>query len=869
MGNQTFESGKTPHDSGSQNKLLRRILENFQRLFSRKSSFAVRRQAFFVCLAVLMLAGVLCLSLLTLALFPFTPSIADLQGAKFDKPSILISVDGKRLATYRQFNREWVPLSRISPQTVQALIATEDHRFYQHHGVDFYRLGGALLHTLGGNLQGGSTLTQQLARNLYPNEIGRSVSIVRKIKETITAIKIEHAFSKKEILETYLNTVPFLYNAFGIEMAARTYFDKSANKLTIGEGAMLIGMLKGTSYYNPVFNLERATARRNVVLSQMVKRGVLSPAAYEAAKRRPIDLDFERQQEARGIAPHFAEHVRKWLVTWADRNNYNIYTDGLKIYTTIDSRLQSAAVQAVRRRTLALQAVADVEWAQESQRLLSTSTAPYVAAQPRTRPFAYFWASREALDEAFIRESAAYRNAVAGGEEASAALSRLRHDSAFMERLRTAKTRLEAGLVALDPTSGDIKAWVGSRDFNLDQYDHVARAQRQPGSTFKPFVYGAAIEQGMSPEKNFVDKIVDYRAADGEVWRPQDISAPTGQTMSARQALIMSKNTVTAQVMQEVGPAKVSAFARRAGVRQSRLAEVPSLALGTSPTTLLEMAVGYGTIANSGRYQPPVMVTRVENDKGRVLVEFSSEGRQELPRSTAETLTDMMRGVIDEGTGQAIRTQFGIHSDVAGKTGTTQDNTDGWFMMMHPRLVVGAWVGFNDARVTMRSTYWGQGAHNALPVVGDFFQQATVGKMIDIDARFPRARDALPGSAIWGPPLDWIEGLFHARPAPSSSRAAPAPRYERSQKRSEEYLEEPAAPPSDSRPMQRSEERLPDQVPPAEPPPSQRPRRSGDRIAPPTEFEKAIEEGREVISETERQLKKVTDVVDAVGRLFN
>jgi len=845
----------------AQRSKVRKLADCFKRLLSAQTTTAVRRRAFFECLAILAITGLIALIILTLALIPFTPSIADLQKAKSEKPSVLISVDGKRLATYKQFNREWVPLSRISPHTVQALIATEDHRFYQHNGVDFYRLGGALLSTLGGNLQGGSTLTQQLARNLYPEEIGRSVSVVRKIKETITALKIEHAFTKKEILETYLNTVPFLYNAFGIEMAARTYFDKPAGKLSIGESATLIGMLKGTSYYNPVFNMERAIARRNVVLSQMVKRGVLSEAAFNTLKRRPIALDFERQQEGRGIAPHFAEHVRKWLVTWADRNDYNIYTDGLKIYTTIDSRLQAAAVQAVRRRANALQSVADVEWAQASQRLLSTSTTPYAAMHQRIKPFAHFWTSNEALVLTFVRESATYRNAVAAGEDPAATLERLQQDAVFMDRLRAAKSRLETGFVALDPTSGDIKAWVGSRDFTLDQYDHVARAQRQPGSTFKPFVYGAAIEGGMSPDKSFIDQVITYRGADGVVWRPQDISAPSGQSMTAAQALIASKNTVTAQIMQEVGPKKVAQFAQRAGVRQSRLAEVPSLALGTSPTTLLEMATAYGTIANSGTYLPPVMVTRIEDASGKVLVEFSSTGKQEISRSTAEDLIDMMRGVIDEGTGQMLRTRFGIRADIAGKTGTTQDNADGWFIMMHPRLVAGAWVGFNDARVTMRSTYWGQGAHTALPVVGDFFQQAVAGRMIDVDVRFPRARDAWPGASIWGPSLDWVERLFDTTPTPQRAPiAVPVPNFERSQERTEEAPNAPLDEPTDNRSMERAEERTLEEAP--------RERGPG-RIAPPTEFEKSIEQGRETINETERQWEKVTDVVNAVGRLLN
>ena len=726
----------------------------------------------------LLLAGVTVLTLYVLMLIPLTPSIADLRKAKIERPSVLISVDGRQLASFKRFNREWVPLSGIAPSVVRALIATEDNRFYAHHGVDFYRLGGAALRTLGGHVQGGSTITQQLARNLYPEEIGRSRSLGRKIRETITAFKIEHAYTKDEILETYLNTVPFLYNAFGIEMAARTYFDKSAATLTVAESATLIGMLKGASYYNPVFNAERATERRNVVLAQMVRRGVLPAATFESIRRRPIALDFERQLEARGAAPHFAETVRKWLVDWCDRHDYNIYADGLKVYTTIDSRLQAAANVAVKRRLNALQAIADVEWGLASERLLGSAAAPYVAMHERVTPFAYFWRAHGELDSAFVRESTAYRKAVAGGATDQAALAQLKTDVAFMEQLHAAKSRLEGGFIALDPSTGDIKAWVGSRDFDRDQFDHVARAQRQPGSTFKPFVYGAAIEAGMSPDKTFMDQVITYRDAHGEVWRPQDIAAPSGRAMSAAQGLMYSKNTITAQVMQEIGAPAVIDFARRAGVRQSRLEPVPSLALGTSPTTLLEMAVGYGSIANGGEYRPPLMVTRVEDSRGRVLVEFSGVPHREMARNTAEALTQMMHGAVSTGTGSAIRTQFGIDGEVAGKTGTTQSNTDGWFILMHPRLVTGAWVGFNDARVTMRSSYWGQGAHTALPVVGDFFTQVVKGRMIDVDARFPRARDAWFGSSVWGPLLDAMENLFGKSAAPRPRRTAPASDFE-------------------------------------------------------------------------------------------
>ena len=791
----------------------------------------LRRMAILRLLVLAFAAGLLLLILYALMLIPFTPSTADLRKAKTDKPSVVVSVDGQRLAQFKRFNREWVPLSRISPQVVQALVATEDNRFYEHHGVDFYRLGGAALRSLTGHLQGGSTITQQLARNLYPEEIGRSRSLGRKIKETITAFKIEHAFTKKEILETYLNTVPFLYNAFGIEMAARTYFDKSAATLSIAESATLIGMLKGASYYNPVFNADRAIARRNVVLSQMVRRGVLAPAAFEAIKRRPIRLDFERQLEARGNAPHFAEYLRKWLVSWADQHDYNIYSDGLKIYTTIDARLQAAANQAVKRRLNSLQAVADVEWGVPGERLLGASTATYVGMHARVRPFAYFWNANPALTDAFVRESAPYRSAVAAGTDPAAALAQVRQDGDFMEQLKLGKSRIEAGFLALDPTTGDIKAWVGSRDFDTDQFDHVARAQRQPGSTFKPFVYGAALEAGMSPEKAFMDQVREYKFKDGSVWRPQDIGAASNQPMTATQGLVYSKNTITAQVMEEVGPAKVIDFARRAGVRQSRLNAVPSLALGTSPATLLEMAAGYATIANGGQYNAPQMVTRIEDSHGKVLVEFASRGERAMSRGTAEDLLQMMRGVVSQGSGQALRTQFGIQGEVAGKTGTTQDNTDGWFIMMHPRLVAGAWVGFDDPRVTMRSTYWGQGAHNALPVVGDFFAQAVNGRMIDTNAHFPRARDAWFGAEYWGPPLDWLESMFgksaSGRLPSTTPREAPAP-----QRRPQERLQQPG------------------------------------RVPPPTDFERAIEDARRTGRQVQDEVDKVSNLIDAVRRLF-
>ena len=693
-------------------------------------------------LALLAAIGPLLVVLYVLALIPFTPSIVDIRKAKSEQPTIVMSADGKELATFKRANRDWVKLADISPNVITALVATEDRRFYEHHGMDFKRTASAALHTFTGDREGGSTITQQLARNLYPEDIGRAPTITRKIKEAITAIKIEAVYSKNEILETYLNTVPFLYNAYGIEMAARTYFDKSADQLDVLESATLIGMLKGTSYYNPVINPERATQRRNTVLGQLVKAKKLAPATYETLKVRPLKIDFERQNEPLGPAPHLSQQLRRWLIEWADRKGYNIYSDGLVVRTTIDSRVQDMANKAMTRQLDALQTLADARRSAWTREMMLS----------------------------FLRETREYKAAREGGQTDADAIRQLQADAGFMQTLREDKTRLQGGFLALDPRNGEVRAWVGSRDFAQDQFDHVYQARRQPGSTFKPFVYGAAFENGARATDTFVDQAVEIPIDKGVMWRPSDGTPPSGRTMTMREGLAFSKNTITAQVMQKVGPQRVAGLARAMGVRQSKLDQVMSLALGTSPVTLKEMVASYGTIANGGSYIEPMVVTRVENRKGAVLEQFRpAAGEPALSGPAALTLLDAMRGVIDIGTGMAIRQRFGIQADVAGKTGTTQDNTDGWFILMHPNLVAGAWVGFNDNRVTMGDA-WGQGARSALPIVGEVFQQALKTRLIDPNVRFAAPPQDSGGLDALGKMNDWFHGLFEQ---PRQEQAAP------------------------------------------------------------------------------------------------
>jgi penicillin-binding protein 1A len=688
-----------------------------------------------VCRHPLVIFGVLFLAALVTAgsfatayvthMVALSPGIEEIQRVKAERPTVVLTADGQEMAVFRRTNRERVKLAQISPSVIDALLATEDHRFYEHKGLDVRRTLSAALRTARGDLQGGSTITQQLARNMFPNEIGRAPTLERKVKEAITAWRIESAYSKDEILEMYLNTVPFLYNAHGIEIAARTYFDRSAGELDVLQAATLIGMLKGTSYYNPVLKPERAVQRRNIVLAQLVKHGKLPQDELEALKSRPLGLDFERQEEPIGNAPHLTQQLRRWLITWADRNGYNIYADGLVVRTTIDSRMQQTAIEALTRQADKLQLAADKAWGKGM--------------------------SNKRLFHTMLRETQRYQAEIAAGRSDEDALKKLEGDAAFIKSFWQDKILLQAGFLAQDPATGHVKAWVGSRDFRQDQFDHVQQARRQPGSTFKPFVYGAAFAQGIGPDETLIDGPVEIQLDDRTIWKPGDVDASTYLPTSLRDGLVKSKNSITAQLMQRVGPQQVAQLAQAMGVRQSKLDVVPSLALGTSPVTLKEMVSAYSTIANYGTFVEPVLVTRIENAKGEVIEQFGGNAPESaLPPPTAQLLLDVMRGVVDRGTGTALRRQFGLKGDVAGKTGTTQDNTDGWFILMHPQLVTGAWVGFNDARITMGDS-WGQGGKNALLIVGDFMQQSTKAGMLDAKAKFDAPR--VPPAPVQDPTL--------------------------------------------------------------------------------------------------------------------
>lgn len=734
----------------------------------RSRSPWVRWSAALLCLALLGLGA-----LATVYHLTAIPELAALQtdeAPDLDLASIAYTADGQELARYYRTHRIWAGYRQIAPAVIDALVATEDHRFFEHTGVDVVRLVGSVWYTLRGSRQGGSTLTMQLARNLYP-DVGREVTLARKLREIVVAYKLEQRYAKHELLEMYLNTVPFGQNAFGIEAAAQTYFDKPARALTVLEGATLVALLRGPSRYNPLRHPERARQRRNLVLRQMVEHGLLPAEEYLRLAPAPLSLNVRRATPASSIAPHFAAYVRQWLDYWAEAHGYDLYTDGLRIYTTLDTRLQAHAQAAVDAHLPGLQTVAAVEWSKKKLPELGTTYDRYEAflSNRWTRPFAHFWASNDELLAAYVRQSGRYRRAVQRGEHAGQVQARLLAEPAFLDSLRTAHTRLETGLVAIDPHSGFVKAWIGGRDFEADQYDKVALARRQPGSTFKPFVYAAAVERGYAPGDSLEDTRVTFTISeqDEATWTPRNAGGYSGAHVSLRDGLAWSKNTVTAQLMADLGPERVATLAHRMGIRSS-LARVPSLALGTSEVSLLELTSAYGTFVAGGVHHPATVVTHIDDANGRRIASFAPEGTRALTRQAAYTVLDMMRGVVDRGTGRAIRTRFGIDADVAGKTGTSQGYADGWFLLAHPRLVVGAWVGFNDRRLTFRSSDWGQGGRTALPVVGEFVRRVLDEPKTPYSPHVRFARP--PGYRTPTPAVMALEAL----PAPTRTEA-PAP----------------------------------------------------------------------------------------------
>jgi penicillin-binding protein 1A len=673
-----------------------------------------------------------------LAVIPDLPKLRTSE-ADLSLASIVYSADGEEIARFYREDRIWKEYGEISPDVIKALIAAEDHRFYEHSGVDVRRLFSSAVKTVRGERQGGSTLSMQLSRNLYPEEIGSAQTLHRKTREVLTALRIERNFEKHQIVEMYLNTIAFGYNAFGIESAARRYFNRSADDLTLAESATLVGMLKGPSHYNPVRHPERAVDRRNVVLQRMRELGAITAEELRETRDDELILDFQPGRPAGTIAPHFAEHVQSVVGEWAEQRGYDLYSDGLRIHTTLDTRIQKMANEAVAKQAAFLQRAANNEWAAGGV------------------SFGGYWASHGRVLDDHLRRTADYRRLVSE-QGAEAALRHVRSDAALVDSVKRGLSRLQAGLVAIDPADGSVKAWVGGTDHRVDQYDKVAQARRQPGSAFKPIVYTAAVDYGFSPFSTVQDTLVTVSLPGSRrTWTPTNSGGGySNQMMTVRDALVYSKNTITTQLVQDVGIHQVAAYARRMGIK-SGLDPVPSIGLGTSEVTLLELTASYVTLATGGIRKEPQVITRIENRHGRTIERFSSRSDKAISSYTAYTVVDMMRGVVQQGTGSALRWQFGVNADVAAKTGTSQNYADGWFVAMHPRLVTGAWVGFNDRRVRFRTGTHGQGGRNALRLVGDFF-----GQVLEADPALREARFSPPAGYVEPRPPEYDDGYRYA-----------------------------------------------------------------------------------------------------------
>jgi len=620
--------------------------------------------------------------------------------------------DGVLMGTYNIQNRQYLEASDITEDIKNALIATEDVRFYSHTGIDTRSLFRVFFKTIllsKESAGGGSTLTQQVVKNLFPRSDHGALSMpVNKLKEMATAHRMEQVYTKDEILDLYLSTVPFGENTFGIKAASRRYFNENPQDLKPEEAAVLVGMLKATGSYNPVRNPEKAMARRNVVLSQMARYDYLDAAVADSLKKLPLETDYHPLPHNAGIAPYFREYLRSELNAWCrehykhEEEAYNLYTDGLKVYTTIDSRLQHYAEEAMQAHMTHLQEIFRKQWKgknlwrgiTEKQLLISYDGEQRqdMASETPGKMELFSW---EGLQEKEFNT-----------------LDSLKYYLQF----------LQTGILTMDTRTAEIKAWVGGIKHEYFKYDHVT-ARRQTGSTFKPLVYLEALEQGISPCDYFPNDSVVYEEFDN--WVPRNADRSYGGYYSLKGALVHSVNTVSVGLLMQVGIDSVLELSRKAGI-ESPLPPVPSLALGVGEVSLYEMVRVYQAIANRGMAKEPVYIKRIEDRNGLVLDEWKPdlEGTAICSPENAELMIEMLRAVANDGTAAGLRSKYRMEADIAGKTGTTQNYTDGWFIGFTPGLVTGVWVGGDLQNVRFKTMQYGQGAYAAMPIWAGFMKRA-------------------------------------------------------------------------------------------------------------------------------------------------
>lgn len=650
----------------------------------------IKRVLWFVIPFVITLVGLLFyLSLNNL------PSLEELENPKPELASIVYSEDGEVIHRFFMKNRRLVTPAEISPYVMQALLANEDRRFYEHWGFDLVRFFKAIWVNIStfSAAQGASTITQQLARTLYLND--QSVTVTRKIRELLTAIEIERTYTKDEILNMYLNTVYFGSGAHGIQSAAQTFFGKDAKDLTIPEAATLIGVLPSPGRYSPILNPDKSTERRNLIMFNMKEVGRISENQYNTLKSSELVTKFTPITDM-GSAPYFTESIRQKLEKESQEYKFDLYRDGLNIYTTLNAKMQ-------RHATLSLTSHMDTVQENFHQE--------------------FIWDNE--LLTTMLKETTPFMNAVRKNESEKAVLARLKADKKFIDSLKIAKEFLQSGFVVIDPHTGNVKAWVGGRDFNSVKFDHVSQARRQPGSTFKPIIYTVAIDNGYPPTYELLNQpvAIEDEKSDGGWWTPKNSEGQFGGLTTLRDALRKSLNLITIRLVLDIAkPQQVIDYARRMGIK-SNLAPYKSIALGSYEVTPLEMTAAIGTYANNGIYREPITILDVTDKNGNQILHYTSLQNEAFSKETAYIMTNMLQSVADSGTATSIRFRYKYFGPVGGKTGTTNDQGDAWFIGFTPELVGGVWVGNDDRRIAFPNMSIGQGARAALPIWASFMKR--------------------------------------------------------------------------------------------------------------------------------------------------
>lgn len=689
-------------------------------------------------------------------LFGKSPGLMSIHNPKQSFATEVYSADGQLIGKYFRENRTPVNYDEISPIVIQALVCTEDERFYKHFGIDVEALFAAAKDMTQGRSRGASTITQQLVKNMFKTRSEYSTGLIGKIpglrliisktKEWVTAIKIELFYSKKEILTMYLNTVDFGSNAYGIKTACKTYFSTTPDKLTIEEAATLVGLLKATTTYNPRINPVNSKKRRNIVLDNLYTHGFLTKAECDSLKRRPIVLKYSVETYSDGQARYFREAVVAYLQSFCAQNNLDLYSDGLKIYTTLDTRMQKYAEEAVLKQMRRVQQQFENHWGKTNpwQDEKHQEIPGFIEAIAKKTPVYKYLARRYADHPDSINYFLNKPHKVMVFDYANGSKEMT---LSTMDSIRYMVRFMHCGFLAMEPQNGNIKAWVGDINYQFWQYDKVL-SKRQPGSTFKLFVYSEAFNRGLGPCDYRVDQPISWDLGpfgDTTVWQPGNASGFfSGTEMTLKYAFARSVNSIAVQVAKETGIRNIIRTAHAMGIK-SPLEETPSVSLGSSDVSLLELVNSYCTVINEGMMQDPVLVTRIEDSEGNVIYQHKPEVKQALPYETAFLMTQMLLGGMTEpgATTQNLWSWdlFKYNTDFGGKTGTSSNHSDAWFVGVTPNLVGGAWVGGEYRSIHFRTGSLGEGSRTALPVFGYFMEKVLADESLTrYRAKFPSPR---------------------------------------------------------------------------------------------------------------------------------